>query len=387
MIRFLTAGESHGKALLGILEGIPAGVSISEEEINKELTRRQKGFGRGKRMEIEKDKVEVISGLRYGKTLGFSIGLLIKNLDWENWKEIMSLEEPEKKVKELTLPRPGHADLAGCLKYGFTDIRNVLERASARETAMRVAVGAICKWFLSKFKINFYSRVVQIGNIRDEKEWSPEIDYQIIEKSPLRCLDKEKEKEMRKLIMEAQKNGDTLGGIFEIRVTGLPVGLGTYIQSDKRLDGRLSSALMAIPGVKGVEIGEAFKNSALFGSEVQDEIFYRKGKGQWPLSGFYRRTNRAGGIEAGMTNGEELILQAAMKPISTLGHPLKTVDIKTKKEGKAIKERADVCVLPSASIIGEGVVAIEIASSFLEKFGGDSIKETKTNFNNYCNSL
>ncbi|GAG69432.1 unnamed protein product, partial [marine sediment metagenome] len=294
---------------------------------------------------IEKDEVEILSGVRSGKTLGSPIGLLIKNKDWKNWKEIMATKKlstlnPQLSAA-LTSPRPGHADLSGAIKYDFADIRNVLERASARETAARVAVGAICKKFLKEFKINFYSQVITIGGLADKK--------------------------IKPLIDKAKKKGDSLGGIFEITAINLPIGLGSYVQSDVRLDGRLAGALMSIPGIKGVEIGAGFAVAKKFGSKVQDEIFYQKGRG------FYRKTNRAGGLEGGMTNGEPLVLRAAMKPISTLKKPLLSVDLISKKRIKAVKERADICAVPSAAVIGEAVVAIEISRAFLEKFGGDSI--------------
>ncbi len=365
MLRYLTAGESHGKGLLAIIEGIPSNLSLSKEDIDKELKRRQRGYGRGGRMKIEKDKAEVLSGVRFGKTLGGPIGLLIENKDWGKWKDV------------LTSPRPGHADLAGEIKYNFDDLRNVLERASARETATRVAVGAICKKFLKEFNIDFYSRVIQIGPIADKRKWHPEKDFSSIEKSPLRCLKKGVEKRMKLLIDKAKKEGDSLGGIFEVVALNLPIGLGSYIQSDLRLDGRLAQALMSVPGIKGVEIGSGFASASKFGSDVQDEIFYQKEKK------FYRKTNRAGGLEGGMTNGEPLILRAAMKPISTLRKPLHSVDLISKKSTLASKERADVCAVPAAAVIGEAVVTFEIAKVFREKFGGDSLKEIKRNYESY----
>jgi len=381
MLRYLTAGESHGKGLVAILEGIVAGLKLSSEDIDRELKRRQVGYGRGKRMEIEKDKVEIISGIRLGKTLGSPIALLIKNLDWENWQKVMVIED-KKVVSQnppLTHPRPGHADLAGAIKYNFADLRNVLERASARETAARVAVGAICKRFLSEFNIEIYSRVVQIGRIKDESQWQPtKASYQMIEDSPLRCLDRRAEAKMITEIDLAKKKGDTLGGLFEVMIINLPVGLGSYTQWDLKLDARLAYALMSIQAIIGVEIGLGFAAAEKFGSQVQDEIFYEKNERR-----FFRRSNNAGGIEGGMSNGEPIILKAAMKPISSLAQPLSSVDIVSKEPVKAMKERADVCAVPAASVIGEAVTALEIARAMQEKFGGDSLEEIKRNYSGY----
>ena len=371
-IRFLTAGESHGPALTVILEGIPAGLPLTKAEIDRDLARRQQGFGRGGRMAIEKDGVEILSGLRNGLTLGTPVGLLVRNRDWENWKEVMAAAPGSPKAKPVTAPRPGHADLSGALKFGFQDIRNVIERASARETAARVAAAAVVKKLLLTFGMGIYSRVVQIGTVRDHSEFHPPKDYAVVENSRLRSLSAVAEVKMVELINQARDNGDTLGGIFEVKATGLPVGLGTYTQWDLRLDGLLAQALMSIPGVKGVEIGEGFRLASLFGSRVQDEIFYG------PEKGFYRKTNRAGGLEAGITNGQALIIRAAMKPISTLGQPLTTVDIISRKPDTAVKERSDVCAVPAAGIVGEAMVAFVLADAFLEKFGGDSIAEIKS---------
>jgi len=381
MLRYLTAGESHGKGLLAILEGIPAGLKLSSEDIDRELKRRQAGYGRGKRMEIEKDKVEIISGIRLGKTLGSPIALLIKNLDWENWREVMVIEDKKVVLQNPSLahPRPGHADLAGAIKYNFDDLRNVLERASARETAARVAVGAICKRFLFEFNIRIYSRVIQIGRIKDESQWQlTKANYQMIEDSPLRCLDKTAETKMIALIDLAKKEGDSLGGVFEVIVVNLPVGLGSYIQWDLKLDARLAYGLMSIQAIVGVEIGSGFATAEKFGSQVQDEIFYEQSKNR-----FFRRSNNAGGIEGGMSNGEPIILRAAMKPISSLGKPLSSIDIISKEPVKAMKERADICALPAASVIGEAVAAFEIARAMQEKFGGDSLEEVKRNYSGY----
>jgi len=383
MLRFLTAGESHGKALVAILEGIPSGLKLQSKDIDKDLKRRQRGYGRGGRMSIEKDRVEILSGVRFGKTLGSPIALLIRNLDWPNWSQIMSIEEiPQKEVSLLTSPRPGHADLSGAIKYNFKDIRCVLERASARETAARVAVGSVCRKLLEELGIYLYSRVIQIGKVKDESSWDPTPEnYKIIEDSPLRCLNKKIEEKMISLIDEAKKKKDTLGGIFEIVVKGVPPGLGSYIQWDNKLDARLAKAIMSIQAIKGVEVGIGFQAAQEFGSYVQDEIFYKEEKL------FYREKNNAGGIEGGISNGEPIILRAAMKPISTLAQPLRSVDIITKKRTKAIKERADVCAVPSAAVIGEAVVSFEIVRTVKEKFGGDSLQELKRNYQNYLNYL
>jgi len=384
MLRYLTSGESHGKALIAILEGIPAGLRLSNKDIDKDLARRQVGYGRGGRMHIEKDKVEILSGVRLGKTLGSPLTLMVKNLDWENWQEIMNVNEIKgKEIKALTHPRPGHADFAGLIKYNFKDIRDVLERASARETAVRVAIGAVCRKFLQEFGIYLYSRVIQIGKVKDESEWQPlNENYSLIESSSLRCLSKEAEKGMIALIDEAKKSGDSLGGIFEVMITGLPIGLGSYIQWDLKLDACLARAIMSIQAIVGIEIGLGFSAAKKFGSQVQDEIFYDKQKKK-----FYRLTNNAGGIEGGMTDGEPIILRAAMKPISTLAQPLHSVDFITKKEVKAIKERADVCAVPAAAVIGEGVSAFEIAKTMREKFSGDSLEEAKRNYESYLKRI
>jgi chorismate synthase len=382
MLRYLTAGESHGKSLMVILEGIPAGLRLSSKEIDRELKRRQVGYGRSPRMQIEKDEAEILSGIRGGKTLGSPIALTIKNLDWKNWQKLMAVEDSDmnsESIQILTRPRPGHADLAGVIKYNLDDVRDVLERASARETAARVAVGAICKKFLAEFNLFIYSRVIQIGTVKDTPGWEPTADNcQLIENSPLRCLSKAAEEEIVALIDLAAREGDSLGGVFEIMVTNLPVGLGSYIQWDLKLDARLARALMSIQAILGVEIGLGFSAAERFGSQVQDEIFYNQTNHQ-----FYRKTNRAGGIEGGMSNGEPIVLRAAMKPISTIAQPLKSVDLVSKRVVKAIKERADVCAVPAASIIGEAVVALEIAAAFREKFGGDGLEEVKKNYLNY----
>ncbi len=377
MLRYLTAGESHGKSLVTILEGMPSGLKVAPVKIDKELERRQAGYGRGKRMEIEKDRVQILSGMRGGKTLGSPISLLIPNKDWENWKSVMDPIKPSK-GERVTRPRPGHADLAGALKYDQKDIRNVLERASARETAARVAIGAITKILLSEFGISVISQVIQIGRVRAKIK---NLKINEIEKktaySLVSCPDEEASRLMIKEIDRASEKGDTLGGIFEIIATGLPIGLGSYVHPDRRLDGRLAQAMMSIPAAKGVEIGLGFKASELFGSEVQDEIFYEKKKG------FYRKTNNAGGLEGGVTNGEPLRIKVAMKPLSTLQRPLSSVDLITKKKVKATVERADVCVVPAAAVIGESAASLELANALIEKFGGDSVNEMKRNYTGY----
>lgn len=332
-------------------------------------------------MEIEKDRVRILSGLRGGKTLGSPISLLIPNKDWKNWKLIMDPIRPFK-GRKVTRPRPGHADLVGALKYDQDDIRNVLERASARETAARVAIGAIAKILLSEFGVSIISHVIQIGGIKVKVKNLKigEIKRGVAD-SKVSCPDKEADRLMVEEIDRAGEKGDTLGGVFEIITTGLPIGLGSYVHPDRRLDGRLAQALMSIPAVKGVEIGLGFKASELLGSEVQDEIFYEKRKG------FYRRTNNAGGLEGGVTNGEPLRIKVAMKPISTLQRPLSSVDLITKKKVKATIERADVCVVPAAAVIGESAAAFELANALLEKFGGDSLSEIRRNYEGYLKYL
>lgn len=345
--RFLTAGESHGEALTAIVEGIPSGFSLNLKEIQKELTLRQKGVGRSGRMKIEKDTVEILSGIRDGKTIGSPLTLLIRNRDSSLHKD----------HKRLETPRPGHADLVGTLKFQHSDIRNTLERASARETAIRTAVGAVCQHFLKNFDIFFHSSVTQIGPVREPSKMIPHIKA-------------------------CQKKGESVGGCFEVRVKGVPLGLGNFSQWDLRLDGRLAQAIMSIPAIKGVEIGEGFKSCERVGSQYHDEIFYN---GRKKTSfGFYRKTNRSGGLEGGMTSGEKLVIRAAMKPLPTLSKkPLRTVNIFTLLPSRAFSQRTDSCAVSAASVVARNVVAIEITRAFLEKFGGDSLKETKQNYRNY----
>ncbi len=384
MIRYVTSGESHGKCLTAVLEGIPYGLELDEDFINTELARRQKGFGRGERMQsIESDKVSITSGVRHGKTLGSPIALTISNKDWENWKTIMSTQvrDVDEKFK-LTRPRPGHADLPGVLKFNTDDTRDILERASARETAARVAVGAICKKFLKEFGIKIISFTKEIAGIRVPSSKMKIDDIaELVENSPVRCYDEKTAERMMKAIKKAKENGDTVGGIFTVVAAGVPVGLGSHTQWDLKLDARLSFAMMSIQAVKGVEIGRGFDITRKLGSEVHDEIFYDKSIGYW------RKSNNAGGIEGGISNGEQIIVRAAMKPIPSLKKPLQSVDIQIKKNIKAQIVRSDVCAVPSAGVIGEAVVGIEIARAFLEKFGGDSIVEIKTNYSNYIDMI
>ena len=379
MLRFLDAGESHGKCLLGIIEGLPAGLTLSEEKLNLDLTRRQGGYGRGDRMKIEQDKVEILSGLVEGKTIGSPFGLMIKNKDWGNWQE--------KEYPPLTTPRPGHADFPGTIKYGFKDVRKVLERASARQTAMRVAIGSVAGSLLEEFNIEIYSYVLRIGQVKAKRitSFNREVKEEI-NKSPVYCVDGIASIGMCREIDRAREKGDTLGGVFEVIITGVAIGLGSYVQWDRRLDARLASALMSIPGVKAVEIGEGIEASKKKGSTVHDEIFTQE-ESEKDSFRYHRKTNRAGGIEGGITNGEEVVIRAYLKPIPTLINPLRSIDFTTKKETKAIYQRSDICVVPAASIVGEAVAAWEIAAAFLEKFGGDSLAEIKKNYENYKESL
>lgn len=392
MLRFLTAGESHGQALSAIVESFPAGISLSKEEIDYQLERRQKGFGRGKRMRIEKDKVKIIAGLRNGKTLGSPIICLIENRDWPNWKKINNpvkpigrrLSERERKLAyNVTAPRPGHADLAGAIKYHTYDLRNVLERASARETAARVACGTIARQLLQKFQIRIAAHVIAIGRVRlRKKNISFEAIESYAEKSPVRCIEKNISHKMVDEIKTAIAEKDTLGGIFEVRANNVPIGLGENSQWYKRLDAALAEAVMSIPSVKGVEIGNAFQNTRKFGSQVHDPIGYQA-TAAGPAHGFRRKSNNAGGIEGGLSNGAEIIIRAACKPVSTLRQPLDTIDIVSKMSAKALVERSDTCVVPAAAVVGEAMVAMVLASAFTDKFGGDSLTEINENYEAY----
>ncbi|MGC8755189.1 MAG: chorismate synthase [bacterium] len=391
MLRYFTSGESHGKGLVAIIEGLPAGLFIDQKIIGSYLSRRQMGYGRGKRMSIEKDHVDFLSGVRAGYTIGSPVAIYIENKDWQNWQNIMDpfLEKPERIV---TMPRPGHADLAGGIKYNHHDLRNVLERASARETAIRTAVGAIASLLLNTFDIRLYSYVIAIGNVKIDTNKLPLKTLgdaylkrlNMITESDINMMnmpDLSASKKAVELIEKTKKRGDTLGGVFEVRATNIPVGLGSYSQWDRRLDARLACALMSIQAIKAVELGNGMENAGKYGSMVHDEIFYRREKG------FYRKTNHAGGIEGGVTNGEELILRAYMKPISTLYKPLRSVNVITKKPVRATVERSDICAVPAASIVGEAVVAIELAKSMIEKFGGDTVEDMKANYKSYITRI
>ncbi len=371
MLRFLTAGESHGEALLGILEGIPCGLKVDTKFIDKELKNRQQGYGRGDRMKIEEDHAKILSGLMKGITIGSPISIFIENKDF-------SID----KLPIVKNPRPGHADLAGILKYGLKDVRSVLERSSARETATRVAIGAVCKLFLLEFKIRILSHVTMIGGVESHtSSLSFDDILNNLSKSKVNCADKASEKLMIEEIDHAKEKKDTIGGIFEVIIEGVPAGLGSYVQGDRRLDANLASSIMSIPAIKAVEVGNGMESSKKLGSKVHDEIFYSKSKG------VYRKTNNAGGIEGGVSNGENIIVRGYMKPISTLMKPLNTIDITTRESSKAATERSDVCAVPAAGIVGEAVTSFVIANALLEKFGGDSVIETKRNFGNYINSL
>lgn len=363
--RFLTAGESHGQCLTAIVEGIPAGLKINLDEMNVDMARRQQGYGRGGRMKIETDKAEFLSGVRFGETMGDPVTIKVANRDWQNWTDRMSVMGEEFGDK-VTAVRPGHADLTGVLKYNRNDARDILERASARETATRVAVGAFCKQFLKACGIEVVSHVVKIGGVGVDES---KIDYSQIGKgnSELNCYDPEAEEQMKARIQEAIKEGDTLGGVFEVIVRGVPLGLGSHIQWDKRLDGKLAWAMMGIQAIKGVEIGAGFQCGELPGSQIHDEMFYDENKN------VYRKTNRAGGLEGGMSNGEDIIIRACMKPIPTLMKPLHSVDIGSQTEVLACKERSDVCAVSAASVVGEAMAAIVIAEALTDKFGNDAM--------------
>ena len=385
-LRFTTAGESHGQALVAILEGLPAGLRVDIEGIDQELTRRQWGYGRGGRMKIERDHAEILSGVRHGLTLGSPIALMIQNKDWANWTEVMSSEPrdvPEEKSRRVKRPRPGHADLAGGQKYDARDLRNVLERASARETAARVACGALAKQLLAAFDAEIKSHVIQLGGV---PETPLAVDWDgisgIADNAPLRCADIEAQQRMVELIDETKRAGDTLGVIFEVVARGLVPGLGSHTSWNSKLDGRLAQAVMSIPAVKAVAIGAGVEAAALPGSQVHDEIFYNN-----QAQEFVRHTNRAGGLEGGVTNGAELRVRGFLKPISTLRRPLRSVDIDTKEEESAAFERSDVTAVPAAGVIGEAMIALVLADAMVEKFGGDSLGEMRRNFDGYRRQL
>ncbi len=385
-LRILTAGESHGKGLIGIIDGIPAGLRIDREKIDYQLKRRQKGYGRGGRMKIEKDRVEILSGLRSGTTTGSPIAIFIENKDWANWQEIMGVWKSRTDLP-VKIPRPGHADLAGAFKYNHHDLRNVLERASARETAMRVAAGSVIRQLLEIFGIWIGSHVIGIHEVQTDKtfrklcqESTEKIIENIKEKhraaeaSELRCSDPEVEEKMKKKILQAEKEGDSVGGMFELAALNVPIGLGTYTFWDKRLDAIISGDVMSIPGIKAVEIGFGVESSHHFGSEIHDPIL--PGKSAIPQ----RSSNRAGGIEGGISNGEPIIVRAAMKPIPTLKKPLPSVNLETGEPVHAHKERSDVCAVPAASVVGEAMLAISLGKAFCEKFGGDSLEQMQRHY-------
>ena len=386
MLRFTTAGESHGRALVAIVEGLPAGMPVDVSKINTDLKRRQWGYGRGGRMKIEQDQVEILSGVRHGLTLGSPLTLLIENKDWDNWTEVMAVEEREllpEKSRQLKRPRPGHADLAGGLKFGARDLRNILERASARETAARVACGALARLLLAEFGVEIKSHVIQLGGIPVkplELRWEQIVA--ISEEAPLRCADQEAEKQMIQLIDQKREAGDTLGGTFEVVARGMVPGVGSHTAWDLKLDGRLAQAMMSIPAVKAVSIGAGVEAANLPGSEVHDEITYND-----ETKEFIRETNRAGGLEGGITNGEEVRVRGHLKPLSTLRRPLRSVDIDTKEERPAGFERSDITAVPAAGVIGEAMVALVLAGAMREKFGGDSLGEMKVNFEGYREQL
>lgn len=379
-LRYLTSGESHGPGLYTILEGMPAGLPVTEEFINQQLARRQKGYGRGGRMKIEKDQVTFKAGVRHGYTLGSPIAMETINLDFKNWQNEMSSAPPTEPLKRVvTRPRPGHADLVGGMKYDFRDLRNVLERASARETTARVACGAVARRLLEELDVKIAGHVLQVGEVASQV--APESAEQIVrvtEEAPLRCLDKKAEAKMVALIDEAKKKGDSLGGIFEVYVEGLVPGLGSYVHWDRKLDGRLAQAILSIQAVKGMEIGEGYANATRFGSQVHDPITYDAKQ-----KSFGRASNRAGGLEGSMTTGMPLQVRGFLKPISTLYKPLPSVDIETKKNFEASVERSDTCAIAAAAVIAEAVVAITLADAYLEKFGGDSLEELKRNLAGY----
>jgi len=382
--KFTTAGESHGKALVAIVEGVPAGLVININAINQELWRRQQGYGRGGRMKIETDTVEILSGIRHGKTLGSPIALTIENKDFVHWQDVMAVENLEAEPDNpriVTRPRPGHADLAGGQKYQTRDLRDILERASARETAARVACGAIAKQLLAAFGIEIKSHVIKLGHVQIGPLWRTWEEIAAIpDDSPLNCADELSQKDMIKLIDETKAQGDTLGGIFEVVARRVPVGLGAHTSWNDKLDGRIAQAIMSVHAVKAVEIGTGVANAAKPGSEVHDEILYEN-------ETFHRRTNRAGGLEGGITNGEEVRVRGYMKPISTLRKTLRSVDIDTKEASDAAFERSDITAVPAAGVIGESMLAIVIANAMREKFGGDSVGEMQHNFNAYINAV
>jgi chorismate synthase len=387
MFRFETAGESHGECLVATLTGLPSGIPISIDRINRELWRRQQGFGRGGRMKIESDSVEIVAGVRHSHSIGAPIALIVRNNDWKNWLEPMAVvdfDDSDAKKKKVLRPRPGHADLAGMIKYNYHDARYILERASARETTARVAVGALAKELLLQFDIRVLSHVIAVGHekLGRQASWDELVALEQKQEVLLGCVDPDAELRMKAVVDEAYRTGDTVGGVFEVVARGLPIGLGSHIAWDTRLDGKLAQAIVSIQAVKGVEIGYAAEGAEAFGSKVQDTIHYNKED-----RAFFRGANRAGGLEGGITNGQDLLVRGLLKPISTLRRPLESVDILTRDPEKAAYERSDVAVIPAAGVIGEAMVAIILAQAFLEKFGGDSLLETRRNYDGYLEQV
>ncbi len=387
MLRFETAGESHGECLVATLVGLPAGIPISLPVVNRELWRRQQGYGRGGRMKIETDSAEIVAGVRHSHTIGSPVAILIRNKDWENWTEVLPVENLPggiDKRRPVTRPRPGHADLAGAIKYNFHDARYILERASARETAARVAAGAVAKALLNEFGIQVLSHVVAVGAVHLDRtvEWEELVALSQKDSVLLGCVDPVVEARMKDVVDEAYRTGDTAGGVFEVVAHGVPTGLGSHATWDSRLDGRLAQAIVSIQAVKGVEIGAAAEGAASFGSRVQDTIHYDR-----EASRFTRGANRAGGLEGGITNGQDVVVRGLLKPISTLRRPLESVDFATREPALAAYERSDVCVVPAAGVVGEAMVAMVLAQAFLEKFGGDSLSETCRNYAGYLQQV
>jgi len=376
---WMTAGESHGKGLTAVVTGVPAGLPLEAKDVDHDLARRQLGYGRGGRMKIEQDAAEFLSGVRAGLALGSPIAMWVRNRDWENWEKVMS-PDPDALLdkRTLTRPRPGHADLPGGIKYHHTDLRNVLERASARETAARVAVGGVAKRLLDEFGVSVFSVVTQIGPVRADVDVNALTDNAAFDDSPLRCPDKDAEARMTECIDNAQQHGDTVGGVVTVVARGVPIGLGSHVSWDRKLDARVAAAMMSIQAIKGVSIGLGFDSATLPGSQAHDEIFYENDE-----RSFYRETNRAGGLEGGVTNGMPIVAHIAMKPLSTLARPLRSVDFNTKEPFVAQKERTDSCAVPAAGVVGESMLAIVLADAWLEKFGGDSLDEVRRNFEGY----
>ena len=390
MLRFSTAGESHGESLVALLSGLPAGVPVDQAFIDRDLWRRQQGYGRGGRMKIERDAAHIVSGVRHGKTIGSPIAILLQNRDWQNWQEALPVEAGDpSKHKRVASPRPGHADLAGALKYNFTEARYILERASARESAARVAGGAVAKLFLRELGIEVLSHVVTVGTttLKRDATWEEIVELNSRDEILLNCVDAETEQAMKSEVDGIYRTGDTLGGVFEVRAHNVPPGLGTHVNWDERLDTLLAGAVMSLQAVKGVEIGYGISAATSPGSAVHDEITYdARGNGEHH-TGFRRKSNRAGGLEGGVSNGEDILVRGYLKPISTLRRPLESVDFASREPVKAAYERSDVCVVPAAGVAAESMVALMIARCALEKFGGDSMTEVKRNFQGYCQQL